>query len=106
MIVVLLAIPGRIYFGERLRRDEPLMRPYDLLARQLEAELPGVAYLLGDSLLTAGNLKMQIPKAPSAHAVNGASVSKQESTVPCCLGCTPRRRHAAEAAGFSLRAGG
>jgi 4-amino-4-deoxy-L-arabinose transferase-like glycosyltransferase len=62
MALVGLAIPSRIYFGEQLRRDEPLMRPYDLLATQLEPELPGVAYLLGDSLLTAGNLKMQIPK--------------------------------------------
>lgn len=59
-VVVATLIPARIVFGERLRRDEPLMRPYDVLARYVRDQVSAGDVIVGDSGVTAGNLRLHL----------------------------------------------
>jgi lipopolysaccharide core galacturonosyltransferase RgtB len=56
------ALPARIVFAERMRREEPLHKPYDALARALQPELDAATVVVADSSLLAGNLHLTMPK--------------------------------------------
>ena len=58
--VVTLLIPGRILFGAKVHREEPLMRPYDALAAELRSAVPPSSFLVADTTLLAGNLRLAL----------------------------------------------
>ncbi len=60
-VLVAVMLPGRIVLGERLGRDEPLMRPYDVLARVVSARLEPGDVLVADTGVLAGNLRLNLP---------------------------------------------
>ncbi len=62
MVVVLCMVPGRILFGEPLGREEPLMRPYAEVGAQIRAAIPPDAAVITDTLLTAGNIRLALPR--------------------------------------------
>jgi 4-amino-4-deoxy-L-arabinose transferase-like glycosyltransferase len=62
MVAVSIVIPGRILLGERLHRTEPLNRPYDELARQLQQPLANISMVAVDNRLLGGNLRLSLPE--------------------------------------------
>lgn len=62
MLGVALAMPGRLFLAERLRREEPLTRPYARLATDLRAVIPSGSLVVCDTQLLAGNLHLGLPK--------------------------------------------
>jgi len=58
--IVTLLIPGRILFGAKVHREEPLMRPYGALAAQLRSAVPPSSFLVADTILLAGNLRLAL----------------------------------------------
>lgn len=61
MVVVPVALLGRIVLAERLRREEPLTHPYQELAAQLQSAVPEGALVLAESQLLGGNLRLVLP---------------------------------------------
>jgi 4-amino-4-deoxy-L-arabinose transferase-like glycosyltransferase len=61
MVGVSVAIPGRILLAERLYRTEPLNRPYDTLAHQLQQPLADVSMVVVGNRLLGGNLRLSLP---------------------------------------------
>lgn len=66
MAVIALCIPGRIIFIERLKREEPLSRPYAELARQMASALPKDTLLVSDTIVLGGNLQLALPEQRAA----------------------------------------
>ena len=59
-IALLIALPSRIIFGEKLHHEEPLHFPYAALADQMKNDLaPGTVIVTEDDLL-AGNLRLAL----------------------------------------------
>jgi 4-amino-4-deoxy-L-arabinose transferase-like glycosyltransferase len=62
MVVVAVCIPARIVFIERLKREEPLSRPYAELARQMQPALPAGTLLVTDTIVLGGNVHLTLPQ--------------------------------------------
>jgi len=62
MVVVALAMPGRILLAERMKREEPLNRPYRELALQLRPAIPASALIVTDTRVLGGNLRLAFPQ--------------------------------------------
>ncbi len=62
MLCVALVIPSRILFGARLHREEPLMRPYRALARQLRPVADPAPVIVAEDCLVGGNLSLVFPQ--------------------------------------------
>jgi hypothetical protein len=60
MVLVTIALHGRILWAERLHRTQPWNRPYDALAQQLKPALAPATTVLTDTTLLAGNLRLNI----------------------------------------------
>ncbi len=58
MLAVALALPGRLLLAERLKREEPLTRPYAQLANDLRPVIPPGSLVVCDTQLLAGNLRL------------------------------------------------
>lgn len=58
MLAVAIVMPGRLLAAERLKREEPLTRPYARLAAQLDAVIPPNSLVVCDTRLLAGNLRL------------------------------------------------
>jgi lipopolysaccharide core galacturonosyltransferase RgtB len=58
MLAVAMAMPGRLLLAERLKREEPLTRPYAQLAKDLRPLIPSDSLLVCDTKLLAGNLRL------------------------------------------------
>ncbi len=63
MLSVAVVMPGRLLAAERLRREEPLTRPYRQLAAQIGPGVPEQALVICDTRLLAGNLRLGLPQA-------------------------------------------
>ena len=63
MLAIVVIMPGRLLVAERLRREEPLTRPYAALAAQIQAVLPAQALVVCDTRLLAGNLRLDLHDA-------------------------------------------
>lgn len=61
MVVVTVALHGRIILAERWQRTQPWNRPYDTLAAQLKGPIAPASTVMTDTTLLAGNLRMNIP---------------------------------------------
>ena len=61
MLLITLGIPARIVFAERMKREEPLNRPYAELARQMRPALPESSMIVAESVLLGGNLLLALP---------------------------------------------
>jgi len=61
MVAVSVAMPGRLLLAQRLKREEPLTRPYARLARDLRPVIPPDSLLVCDTQLLAGNLRLGLP---------------------------------------------
>jgi 4-amino-4-deoxy-L-arabinose transferase-like glycosyltransferase len=61
MVLVTIALYGRILWAERMHRTQPWNRPYDTLAQQLKPTLAPVSTVLTDTTLLAGNLRLNLP---------------------------------------------
>jgi 4-amino-4-deoxy-L-arabinose transferase-like glycosyltransferase len=61
MVGVSICIPGRILLAERLHRTEPLNRPYDALAHQVQQPLANVSMVVVGNRLLGGNLRLSLP---------------------------------------------
>ena len=61
MVLVTVALHGRIIWAERMQRTQPWNRPYDALAAQLKSPLTSASTVMTDTTLLAGNLRMNIP---------------------------------------------
>lgn len=61
MIVVPVALYGRIIWAEQLHRTQPWNQPYDALAHQLKPAVEPIAAVITDTTLMAGNLRLNIP---------------------------------------------
>lgn len=61
MVIVMICIPGRILFAERMHRTEPLNKPFDAIARQMRPALRDTTTIVADTELLAGNLRLNIP---------------------------------------------
>ncbi len=81
-LAVAVVIPGRILFGAKLHREEPLMRPYDALAAQLRYLVPEDSFVVADTVLLAGNLRLGLPKTT---IVTPAQVGLFKCEEPHCL---------------------
>ncbi len=73
MIVVAGVVPGRIFFGEKLKREEPLMRPYAEVGRQIRPEISRSAVVVADTVLLAGNLQLALPSNEVLVPASGQS---------------------------------
>ncbi|MCP6726282.1 hypothetical protein NL526_29935, partial [Klebsiella pneumoniae] len=49
MLTISLIIPGRIVFIEKLKREEPLARPYSELADKLRQAVDGATYIVANT---------------------------------------------------------
>jgi 4-amino-4-deoxy-L-arabinose transferase-like glycosyltransferase len=80
MAVIICVIPGRIVFGEKLKREEPLMRPYAEVGGQIRSAVPESAVVVADTVLLAGNLRLALP----GHEVLGprSGAPRQPDTRP------------------------
>ncbi|HEY5912700.1 MAG TPA: glycosyltransferase family 39 protein [Verrucomicrobiae bacterium] len=58
MVAVATVMPGRLLVAERLKREEPLTRPYAQIAKAIRPLVPPDSLLLCDSKLLAGNLRL------------------------------------------------
>jgi hypothetical protein len=58
---VSILIPGKVLLAERMRRTEPLNRPYDQLAQELAASNTQISTIVTDTRLLGGNLRLQLP---------------------------------------------
>ncbi len=58
--VVLVLLPGRIVFGERLRHEEPLHFPYAALAAQMKDSLKPETVVVTQDHVLAGNLRLAL----------------------------------------------
>ncbi len=63
MLGVAIIMPGRLLAAERLKREEPLTRPYAALAAQIRTVIPAGALVVCDTRLLAGNLRLGLPQA-------------------------------------------
>ncbi|MEP6663402.1 MAG: glycosyltransferase family 39 protein [Verrucomicrobiota bacterium] len=61
VVVVLLLIPGRIVFGEKLPRVLLLNAPFANLAHDLDMAIPSGSLILAENKWLAGNLRLQLP---------------------------------------------
>ena len=61
MLAVLVIMPGRLFAAERLGREEPLERPYSLVAAQVRSIIPPGSMVVCDTRLLAGNLRLGLP---------------------------------------------
>jgi len=64
-IALLIALPSRIVFGEKLHHEEPLHFPYAALAAQMKNDLAPETVIVTDDQVLAGNLRLALP----AHRV-------------------------------------
>lgn len=60
MVVVTVVLPGRLFAAERLRREEPLTRPYAELTKQVRPLVPAGSLLACDTRILAGNLRLNL----------------------------------------------
>ena len=58
MAAVAVILPGRLLVAERLKREEPLTRPYAELAAQLRDVVPPGSMVVCDTQLLAGNMRL------------------------------------------------
>ncbi len=63
MLAVAIIMPGRLLAAERLKREEPLTRPYAQLATQISASIPEDSLVVCDTRLLAGNLRLGLRQA-------------------------------------------
>jgi 4-amino-4-deoxy-L-arabinose transferase-like glycosyltransferase len=63
MFVVAVLMPSRLLLAERLKRDEPLTRPYGLLASQMRPLIPDGSLIVCNTRVLAGNLHLSLPQA-------------------------------------------
>jgi hypothetical protein len=61
MLAMAIVMPARIVYAERLKREEPLNRPYDELAAQLRAAIPQPSFIAAEDTLLGGNLRQTWP---------------------------------------------
>ena len=61
MIAVTVALYGRVIWAEPLHRTQPWNRPYDTLAQQLKPAIEPASAVVTDTLLLAGNLRVNLP---------------------------------------------
>ncbi len=61
MLAVALAMPGRLLLAERLKREEPLTRPYTQVAKDLRPVILPGSLVVCDTHLLAGNLRLSLP---------------------------------------------
>ena len=59
-IALLVALPSRIVFGEKLRHEEPLHFPYAALAAQMKSDLAPETVIVTDDQVLAGNLRLAL----------------------------------------------
>jgi 4-amino-4-deoxy-L-arabinose transferase-like glycosyltransferase len=59
-IALLIALPSRIVFGEKLHHEEPLHFPYAVLAAQMKNDLAPATVIVTDDSLLAGNLRLAL----------------------------------------------
>ncbi len=59
-IVLLIALPSRIVFGEKLHHEEPLHFPYAALAAQMKNDLAPATIIVTEDNLLAGNLRLAL----------------------------------------------
>ncbi len=60
-LIVLTALPLRIYVGPMLGKVAPPHHPYPELARELEKRFPATTTVIADGTLMAGNLRFERP---------------------------------------------
>jgi 4-amino-4-deoxy-L-arabinose transferase-like glycosyltransferase len=61
MTVIAFVIPGRIIWAEQMNREEPLVRPYAELAAQLRSSISPQSYIVTDTRVLGGNLRLSFP---------------------------------------------
>jgi hypothetical protein len=59
-IALLIALPSRIVFGEKLRHEEPLHFPFAALATQMNDDLAPATVIVTEDNLLAGNLRLAL----------------------------------------------
>ena len=59
-IALLIALPSRIIFGEKLHHEEPLHFPYAALAAQMKNDLAPETVIVADDQVLAGNLRLAL----------------------------------------------
>ena len=59
-ISLLIALPSRIVFGEKLHHEEPLHFPYAALAAQMKSDLAPETVIVTDDQVLAGNLRLAL----------------------------------------------
>ena len=59
-IVLLIAMPARIVFGEKLRHQEPVNFPFAVLAEQMKPDLAPETIIVTQDHLLAGNLRLAL----------------------------------------------
>lgn len=59
-IALLIALPSRIVFGEKLGHEEPLHIPYAALATQMKNDLTPETVIVTDDQVLAGNLRLAL----------------------------------------------
>lgn len=62
MLTVAVVLPSRTIFG--WGKDEPYLRPYPALAHELRSRLPSGVFLITDTTLLGGNLRMALQDIP------------------------------------------
>jgi 4-amino-4-deoxy-L-arabinose transferase-like glycosyltransferase len=60
VIALLIALPSRIIFGEKLHHEEPLHFPYAALAAQMKNDLSPATVIVTDDHVLAGNLRLAL----------------------------------------------
>lgn len=61
MVGVTVGHTGRVVFSEKMKQTDRLNFPYSSLAPQLKAPLGGVPVVITDGLVTAGDLRLNLP---------------------------------------------
>jgi len=61
MVLVTIALDGRVIWAERLHRMQPWNAPYDALANQLKSAVSRDPVVITDTVLMAGNLRINMP---------------------------------------------
>jgi 4-amino-4-deoxy-L-arabinose transferase-like glycosyltransferase len=59
-VTLLVALPSRIVFGEKLRHEEPLHFPFATLAAQMKNDLAPATVIVTEDNLLAGNLRLAL----------------------------------------------
>lgn len=60
-VCVMVLLPGRVWFAEKIGRDSGLNAPYAALAQRMQPELERADLIAADSLALGGNLRILMP---------------------------------------------